>query len=187
MVALLERTLERIRSCHLDVSFRYTGYNEISVTYSEAEEDMMKKCFDLLLVHSMRWTSVELIIPLFLLSDISHIRGRVDNFQDMYLTCEETAEPGNINAFEIAPELKTLHLMDMHPEAVIMFPCGNLVAFLDARPLSSMERTHEYLYIIASCSSLLSFSYHHHSITLNPSVCNFPLLEIRHSNHFPRR
>ncbi|PBK84607.1 hypothetical protein ARMGADRAFT_606239 [Armillaria gallica] len=159
MVALLERALERSRSCRLDFSFRYTGYNEISATYSEAEEDVMRQCFDLLLAHSMRWRLVELIIPPFLLSRISRLRGRVDNLQGMYLTCEETAEPGNINAFEIAPELKTLHLTDMHPEAVIMFPRGNLIAFLDARLLSSTERTPEYLDIITSCPNLLSFSY----------------------------
>ncbi|KAK0227250.1 hypothetical protein EDD85DRAFT_853167 [Armillaria nabsnona] len=174
MVALLERALERSRSCHLDFVFRYTGYNEISATYSEAEEDVMKQCFDLLLTHSTHWRSVELFIPPFLLTRISHIRGRVDNLHDMYLTCEEMAEPENINTFEIAPELKTLHLTDMHPEAFIMFPRGNLIVFLDARPLSSMERTPEYLDIIASCPNLLSFSYHHHSMIPESVGSQFP-------------
>ncbi|KAK0468758.1 hypothetical protein IW261DRAFT_1016755 [Armillaria novae-zelandiae] len=176
MLAILERALERSRKCDLNFSFRYPGYyNDTWATYSDAEETLIKQCFDLLLTHSTRWRSVELFITPFLLARLPRIRGRVNNLQHMYLMCEETAEPGNIDAFEIAPKLKTLHLTDMHPEAIIMFPQRNLITFLDARPLSDTDRTPEQLDLIASCSNLLSFSYHHHSEIPKSFGAQFPI------------
>ncbi|KAK0211580.1 hypothetical protein IW262DRAFT_349134 [Armillaria fumosa] len=107
MLALLERALERSRSCRLNFSFRYIGYYKGCAPYSDAEENLIKQCFNLLLTHSTRWRSVELFISPFLLTwYIPRIRRRLDNLQDMYLTCEETAEPGNIDAFEFAPSSK---------------------------------------------------------------------------------
>ncbi|KAK0496640.1 hypothetical protein EDD18DRAFT_1163181 [Armillaria luteobubalina] len=175
MLALLECALERGRSRRLDCSFKYLGYYEAGELYSDAEKNLIEQCFDLLLTHSTRWRSVELIIPPSLLTHIPRIRGRLDNLQDMYLKCEETAEPGNINAFEIAPKLKTLHLTDIHPEALVTFPRENLITFLDARPLSDTDRTPEHLDLIASCSNLLSFSYHHHSKIPESFGLQFPI------------
>lgn len=82
----------------------------------------------------------------------------------------------DIDAFEIAPKLKTLHLTGMHPEAIIPFPRANLVSFLDARPLSRSQGTPEYLDIIASAPNILLFSYHHHTVIPQSAGLQFPIV-----------
>ncbi|KAG7441779.1 uncharacterized protein BT62DRAFT_1011074 [Guyanagaster necrorhizus] len=73
------------------------------------------------------------------------------------------AAPGNIDAFEFAPKLKTLHLTNMHAGAEVSFPAHNLVSFLDGRKLPDNVTTINYLDIVASAPNILYFSYHHHS------------------------
>ncbi|KAK0243539.1 hypothetical protein EDD85DRAFT_988075 [Armillaria nabsnona] len=174
MGALLKLVLARSGRSHLDFSFRATSHSIMPPKYSEAHEKIMSRCFSLLLTHSTRWRSVELIIPAFLLSDIRFIHGRVDMLEDVYLTCGKYAEPGNINAFEIAPNLETLHLTDMHPEAIISIPPDRLVTFLDARRETNTNITRQHLDAVASGSCLLSFLCHHHS-HIPVSLSQFPI------------
>ncbi|KAK0447553.1 hypothetical protein EV421DRAFT_147831 [Armillaria borealis] len=163
MVALLERALERSGRSRLDFSFRHIKCIRMLAQFSEAETEVISKCFNLLLTHSMRWGSVELTIPWPLLSRISDVHGRVNKLEDAYLKCQGPAKLDVINAFEFAPKLKTLHLIDLHPEAIVLFPLGTIATFLDKRALSSTDRADTYLDIIVSGSNLCSFSYHHHS------------------------
>ncbi|SJL13357.1 uncharacterized protein ARMOST_16799 [Armillaria ostoyae] len=128
------------------------------------EPEEMSQCFDLLLTHSKRWGSVELAIVPSFLSRLSLVRGRVDRVEGVCLTCAPITMPGTIDAFEIAPKLKTLDLTGMHAEAHIPFPAENLVLFSDARRLLDHDTVPRYLDIIASAPNLSDFSYHHHSV-----------------------
>ncbi|KAK0499358.1 hypothetical protein EDD18DRAFT_1460295 [Armillaria luteobubalina] len=175
MVALLELALARSGGSHLHFSFRATSHSIMPPTYSEADAEIISRCFRLFLTRSTCWRSVELVIPSFLLSDIRSIHGRVDMLQEMYLTCGKHAGPGNIDVFEIAPNLETLHLTDMHPEAIISVPPGRLVRFLDVRHDNTGAITNEHLDIIASGPHLRSFSYHHHS-HIPLSLSQFPIV-----------
>ncbi|KAK0438480.1 hypothetical protein EV421DRAFT_1738530 [Armillaria borealis] len=164
MLALLNRALERSQNHRLDFFFRCRGFHEEAADNRTDEPEEMSQCFDLLLTHSKRWGSVELAIVPSFLSRLSLVRGRVDRVEDVYLTCAPITMPGTIDAFEIAPKLKTLDLTGMHAEAHIPFPAENLVLFSDARRLPDHDTVPKYLDIIASAPNLLEFSYHHHSV-----------------------
>ncbi|PBK94154.1 hypothetical protein ARMGADRAFT_1079634 [Armillaria gallica] len=174
MVALLQGALERSGRSRLDFSFRNIRPIRTMAKFSEAETEVISQCFDLLLTHPMRGGSVELTIPWPLLSRISDIHKRVNKLEVAYLKCQGPAKLDVINAFEIAPKLKTLHLIDMHPEAIVLFPLDTVVTFLDTRALSNTDSPDTYLDIIASGSNLRSFSYHHSPIPENvASLGNF--------------
>ncbi|PBK59089.1 hypothetical protein ARMSODRAFT_1027713 [Armillaria solidipes] len=164
MLALLNGALERSQNHRLDFFFRCRGFHEEAADNRTDEPEEISQCFDLLLTHSKRWGSVELAIVPSFLPRLSLVRGRVDRVEDVYLTCAPITMPGTIDAFEIAPKLKTLDLTGMHAEAHIPFPAENLVLFSDARRLPEHDTVPKYLDIIASAPSLLEFSYHHHSI-----------------------
>ncbi|KAK0429548.1 hypothetical protein EV421DRAFT_1745394 [Armillaria borealis] len=169
MVALLERALERSQERRLDFFFMHEGFDEASAERSDEqllEHEAMNQCFDLLLTHSKRLRSIELIIPPPLLSRLSLVHGRVDQIEDIYLECISVLNtpPGTIDAFEIAPNLQYFHLEDMHPEVNVLFPTDNLVSFVDGRRLPDHDTAPRYLDIIASAHNLLDFSYHHHSL-----------------------
>ncbi|PBK61540.1 hypothetical protein ARMSODRAFT_662757 [Armillaria solidipes] len=164
MRALLNRALERGQNHRLDFFFRCRGFHEEAADNRTDEPEEMSQCFDLLLRHSKRWGSVELAIVPSFLPRLSLVRGRVDRIEDVYLTCAPITMPGTIDAFEIAPKLKTLDLTGMHAEARIPFPAENLVLFSDARRLPDHDTVPKYLDIIASAPNLLDFSYHHHSV-----------------------
>ncbi len=68
-----------------------------------------------------------------------------------------------MDAFEIAPKLKTLDISGMHAEAYIPFPADNLVLFSDGRPLPYHDTVPQCLDIIASAPNLFDLSYHHYS------------------------
>ncbi|PBK59634.1 hypothetical protein ARMSODRAFT_1090706 [Armillaria solidipes] len=161
--ALLNRALERSQNHRLDFFFRCRGFYEYPDERVDEPEEM-SQCFDLLLTHSKRWGSVELAIVPSFLSRLSLLRGRVDRVEDVCLTCAPITMPGTIDAFEIAPKLKSLDLTGMHAEAHILFPAENLVLFSDVRRLPDHDTVPRYLDIIASAPNLSDFSYHHHSV-----------------------
>ncbi|KAK0443295.1 hypothetical protein EV421DRAFT_1805956 [Armillaria borealis] len=157
MVALLERVLERTRGHPLNFSFKHYSSG------SSQEDQVMAQCFSLMLTHSCRWRRTELVITPPLLSGISLIHGKIDWLEELYLTCEGVPIPTNINAFEVAPRLKILHLENMHQSAEVRFPAANLVSLFDGRRFSGHDVTQKYLQDIASSPNLVSFSWHHHS------------------------
>ncbi|KAK0501829.1 hypothetical protein EDD18DRAFT_1328696 [Armillaria luteobubalina] len=129
----------------------------------ENEDEVMSSCLDMLVCGSKRWRSAELVLPGNLLSDLCSVRGEVGKLEEVYLCCwQETPPLQNIDGFEIAPNLRTVHLRNMHPDAVIPFPIGNLVSFLDHRRFAEHKRPSEYLNTVASAPDLSSFSYHHY-------------------------
>ncbi|PBK65140.1 hypothetical protein ARMSODRAFT_1087548 [Armillaria solidipes] len=157
MVALLERVLERTRGHQLDFSFKHYSSG------SSQEDQVMAQCFSLMLTHSSQWRRTELVITPPLLSRISFIHGKVDWLEELYLTCNGVPIMTKINAFEVAPRLKILHLENMHRSAEVRFPGANLVSFFDGRRFSGHDVTQRYLHVIASSPNLVSFSWHHHS------------------------
>ncbi|PBK59695.1 hypothetical protein ARMSODRAFT_982887 [Armillaria solidipes] len=163
MVALLDWALERSQNRRLDFYFRCWGFDKEDSADQVEEPEEMIQCFDLLLTHSKRWGSVKLALVPSFLSRLSLVRGRVDRVEDVYLTCIPDAMPGTVDAFEIAPKLKTLDLTGMHADAYIPFPADNLVLLSDGRPLPDHDMIRKYLDIIASAPNLFEFSYHHFS------------------------
>ncbi|PBK79608.1 hypothetical protein ARMGADRAFT_1040667 [Armillaria gallica] len=168
LVALLERALEHSQAHRLDFFFRHQGFDETSGERSDEqllENKVMNQCFDLLLTHSKRWRSIELIIPPPLLSHLSLVHGKVNQIEDVYLTCTRNSAPARtIDAFEIAPKLQNFFLEDMHPDVDVLFPTDNLVSFVDGRRLPDHDTAPKYVDIIASAHNLLEFSYHHYSL-----------------------
>ncbi len=164
MLALLNRARNVVRTAALIFSSDVGDSMRKPPTIGLMNLKGRSQCFDLLLTHSKRWGSVELALVPSLLSRLPPVRGRVDRVEDVYLTCAPITMPGTIDAFEIAPKLKTLDLTGMHAEAHIPFPAENLVLLSDARRLPEHDTVPKYLDIITSAPNLLEFSYHHHSV-----------------------
>ncbi|KAK0184426.1 hypothetical protein F5146DRAFT_1006432 [Armillaria mellea] len=163
MLALLNCALERGQSHHLNFFFRCRGFHE-RPNEREDEPEEMSQCFDLLLKHSQRWGSIELAIVPSFLRRLSRVRGRIDRIEDVYLMCAPTTMPGTVDAFAIAPKLKTFDLIGMNANVHIPFPVENLVSFADARPLPEDDTVPEYLAVIALAPNLSDFSYRHYSV-----------------------
>ncbi|PBK84985.1 hypothetical protein ARMGADRAFT_1169757 [Armillaria gallica] len=178
IVALLDRALERSQNRRLDFYFRCWGFDKEGSDDQVEELGEISQCFDLLLKHSNRWGSVELALVPSFLSRLSLVRGRVDQVEDVYLTCLPDAMSGTMDAFEIAPKLKTLDLSGMQAEAYIPFPADNLVLFSDGRPLPDHDTVPQCLDIIASAPNIFDFSYHHYSslVPLSPGPYHPPIV-----------
>ncbi|KAK0477506.1 hypothetical protein EDD18DRAFT_1210776 [Armillaria luteobubalina] len=127
------------------------------------------QCFDLLLTHSERWGCVELEIDPFYVPRLSQVRGRVNRLEELNLMCIPDAMPGNLDAFKIAPKLRTLEFGGMHAEADTPFPKENLSFFSDARPVLGHHTVRKYLDIIASAPRLTMFFYFHYDSTIPES------------------
>ncbi|KAK0485543.1 hypothetical protein EDD18DRAFT_1428098 [Armillaria luteobubalina] len=158
MPALLNRALERSQNHRLDFFFKCRGFHG-HPSKRDDEPEEMSQCFDLLLRHSKRWGSTELAIVPSFLSRLSLIRGRVERVEDVYLMCAPNVMPATIDAFEIAPNLKTLDLTGMNAHACIPFPTENLISFSDTALLADQATVPKYLEIIASAPNLSDFSY----------------------------
>ncbi|KAK0186873.1 hypothetical protein F5146DRAFT_1143255 [Armillaria mellea] len=169
MVALLERVLERTRGHRLNFVFKQR-------LGSLQEAQVLTQCFSLMLAHSRQWRSAELVITPPLLSHMSPIREKVDWLEELYLTCNGDPNPANINAFEVAPRLKILHLENLHRSAEVRFPGANLASLFDGRQFSGHDITQRYLHNIASSPNLVSFSWHHHSRIPVSSPPYYPLI-----------
>ncbi|PBK84581.1 hypothetical protein ARMGADRAFT_1170003 [Armillaria gallica] len=170
MVQLLERVLERTRDHQLD--FCFENRNLVGPRCSKT----VAQCFSIMLAHSSRWRRAKLVITPSLLSRISLIRGKLDLIEDAYLKCSGYPSPHNIDAFAVAPNLKSLHLENMHRSAEVHFPTANLVSFFDGRPFSGDRVTQRYLHYITSSPNLVSFSWHHHSDIPISSLPYYPLI-----------
>ncbi len=170
MVALLERVLERTHGHQLDFVFVYHRYMAYLST------NAMVRCFSIMLEHSRQWRRAKLIIPHFLLSSIQLIHGKLDWLEDAYLICSERPRPANLDALAVAPNLKSLHLENMHQMSEIRFPTANLVTLYDGRPFLGHDVTPKYLHYIASSPNLLSFSLHHYSPIPVSSPPYYPLI-----------
>ncbi|PBK88399.1 hypothetical protein ARMGADRAFT_1065600 [Armillaria gallica] len=175
MVALLERVLERTRGHQLDFYFKHYS------SESPQDDQVMAQCFSLMLAHSGQWRRTELVITSPLLSRILSVHGKVDWLEELYLTCNGDPIPTNINAFEVAPRLKILHLENMHRSVEVRYPTANLVSLFDGRRFdgrrfSGHDVTQRYLHVIASSPNLVSFSWHHHSHIPVSSPPYYPLI-----------
>ncbi|KAK0221293.1 hypothetical protein IW262DRAFT_890077 [Armillaria fumosa] len=172
IVALLDQALERSQNRRLDFYFRCWGFDNEDSDNPVEEPKELSQCFDRLLTHSKRWGSVELALVPSFLSRLSLVRGRVDRVEDVYLTCLPNPMHGIIDAFEIAPKLKTLDLLGVHDIADISFPGENLIVFSHGTPLPVHDTVPKYLEIISSVPNLLEFSHYHYSSAVpeSPSV-----------------
>ncbi len=174
IVALLDRALERSQNRRLEFLLQVLGLDKEGSVDEFEEPVEISQYFDLLLKHSNRWGSIELALVPSFLSRLSLVCGRVDRVEDVYLTCIPGAMSGTMDAFEIAPKLKTLDISGMDAEAHIPFPADNLVLFSDGRPLPDHDTVPQCLDIIASAPNLFDLSYHHYSslIPLSSGPCH---------------
>ncbi|KAK0482855.1 hypothetical protein EDD18DRAFT_1200846 [Armillaria luteobubalina] len=168
MIALLNQVLERGHNHCLD--FFFISYRHAMDDPEElVEPQEVIQCFDLLLTHSEHWGCVELEIDPFYMPRLSQVRGRVNQLEELNLMCIPDAMPGNMDAFEIAPKLRTLEFGGMHAEADTPFPKENLSFFSDARPVLGHHTVRKYLDIIASAPRLTTFFYFHYDSTIPES------------------
>ncbi|SJL12665.1 uncharacterized protein ARMOST_16096 [Armillaria ostoyae] len=170
MVALLERVLERTHGYQIDFVFEHHRF------MAPLSDNAMVRCFSMMLEHSRQWRRAELIIPHFLLARISLVQGKLDWLEDAYLICSGSPCPVNLDALAVAPNLKFLHLENVHQRAEIRFPTANLITLYDGRRFTGHDVTPKYLHYIASSPNLLSFSWHHHSPIPVSSPPYYPLI-----------
>ncbi|SJL02206.1 uncharacterized protein ARMOST_05532 [Armillaria ostoyae] len=155
-VEVLRCILER--SCNHPLHFTFDRPS----ANSDTSLQVMEQCFNIMIAHSARWETAEIIVPPLFIPRLNLIRGKIDWLKKMNLeVCFNNSglESKSIHAFEIAPSLQVLHLRGMHPEANILFPTVNLVSFSDHRPWSGDRLDPEYLGVVKSAPNLRSFSY----------------------------
>ncbi|PBL02764.1 hypothetical protein ARMGADRAFT_271065 [Armillaria gallica] len=154
-IEILRRVLERSRNHPLHFTFDRPSAD------SDPSLQVMEQCFNIMIAHSARWETAEIIVPPLFIPRLDLIRGKIDWLKKVDLVCSDNSglESKSIHAFEIAPSLQVLHLRDMHPEANILFPTVNLISLSDHRPWSGDRLDPEYLGVIKSAPNLRSFSY----------------------------
>ncbi|KAK0447822.1 uncharacterized protein EV420DRAFT_861504 [Desarmillaria tabescens] len=175
MAETLRVVLERSRNHPLNVQFGFVGLDDVEGRGVAG----MERCFDIMIAHSKRWRVVDMMIPPYLLSRLSLIRGRIDWLENIRLSSYGDPQSGDIRAFEVAPKLKKLHLNDMHPEASIRFPVANLVSFFDKRAFGGDKLTREYLDVVRLAPNLRSFSYNDYGISHISMPLSFPCVTSR--------